>query len=260
MTSRTRASSTVPVKPFAVPLLELRLEHAHHVGGALILLLDRARERVAQLLLECHEHLRDPSYYSATSRRERVPHPVEALLQQGSGAAEVEAHEARAATAERRAVAQRDARALEEEGERVAARNRGAPAVEPGEVGPFGRRHDDARQVLPRVVHDEVPVHLEIAEERREPWLAVAVGGQRRRVAQDVHAVDEIRARRGEAFAQRGVRNHGEPELETLQVPGLARRHERDRPPGDLGRERRDWAVTVAFEDEVAVALVGDDL
>src|SRR5205814_9915838 len=44
------------------PLLELRLEHAHHVGGALILLLDRARERVAQLLLECHENLRDPSY------------------------------------------------------------------------------------------------------------------------------------------------------------------------------------------------------
>src|SRR5207244_3625681 len=36
------------------PLADLRLDHAHHVGGPCVLPLDRVRQRVVELLLECH--------------------------------------------------------------------------------------------------------------------------------------------------------------------------------------------------------------
>src|SRR5207249_9630148 len=60
-------------------------------------------------------------------------------------------------------------------------------------------------------------------------------------------------------LAERGVRDDGEPELEPGEIPGLARRHERDRPPGDRGVERGDRHVAVRGEDEVRVDLVRDD-
>src|SRR2546430_12269888 len=96
-------------------------------------------------------------------------------------------------------------------------------------------------------------------QELLEPRPAVAIRGERRRVAQDVHAEHHVHPRRGEALAERGVRDHGEPELETGEVPGLARRHERDRPLGNLGIERGDRDVAVTREHEVTVDLVRDD-
>src|SRR5262249_3833129 len=47
--------------------------------------------------------------------------------------------------------------------------------------------------------------------------------------------------------------------LEPGQVEGLARRHERDRPLGDFGIERRDGYVALTAEGQLAVDLVGHD-
>src|SRR6266403_684838 len=54
-------------------LADLRLDHAHHVGGTRVLLLDRLRQRVVERLLECHGIPRCPyctrNLGSNTSRR-----------------------------------------------------------------------------------------------------------------------------------------------------------------------------------------------
>src|SRR2546426_8268719 len=43
------------------PLRETRLDHAHALGGAGVLVFDRPRERLVELLLESHEVVRLPS-------------------------------------------------------------------------------------------------------------------------------------------------------------------------------------------------------
>src|SRR2546426_4003698 len=43
------------------PLRETRLDHAHDLGGAGVLVFDRPRERLVELLLESHEVVRLPS-------------------------------------------------------------------------------------------------------------------------------------------------------------------------------------------------------
>src|SRR5262245_37431657 len=58
------------------PLADLRLDHTHHVGGRRVLLLDRFRQRVVELLLEWHE---SPLNLSRCSARTAEPQPRDVL-------------------------------------------------------------------------------------------------------------------------------------------------------------------------------------
>src|SRR6266571_1331850 len=70
---------------------------------------------------------------------EGVAHAVEPLGEGGAGTGEVEPDEAGAAAPERLAVGQRDSRLVEEERVRVAVRQVGLAAIEPGQIGRLRR-------------------------------------------------------------------------------------------------------------------------
>src|SRR6266536_4243986 len=80
---------------------------------------------------------------------EGVAHAVEPLGEGGAGTGEVEPDEAGAAAPERLAVGQRDSRLVEEERVRVAVRQVGLAAIEPGQIGRLRRGRADAGQLRP---------------------------------------------------------------------------------------------------------------
>src|SRR5690348_14897894 len=127
------------------------------------------------------------------SRGERARHAVEALGEQRTRAPEVQTDKTLAAGAEQPAVVQRDLAAIEEEREGISAGNAGATAVEPGKIRRLRRGQRDARQPARHLSRQEVPIPLEIAEQRFQPGIAVAIRGDSGGVPEDIDLRNEIR-------------------------------------------------------------------
>src|SRR6202795_5255783 len=96
---------------------------------------------------------------------EGLAHALEPLCEQRARAAEVETHEALPPAPECRTVIEGHPACLEEEGERLVVRDARLAAVEPGEIGALGHPYLDPREVGPHVLHEKVPVVLEVAQE-----------------------------------------------------------------------------------------------
>ena len=100
----------------------------------------------------------------------------------------------------------------------------------------------------------------QVLEQRRPPRTALGVGRARRLVGERRHRRHEPARALAKARPQRLVRDDREGAVQTGDVPGLARAHQRDRArrlvrAGDGGRH-----VTGALvEHEIGVYLVGDD-
>ena len=105
---------------------------------------------------------------------------------------------------------------LQEEGERIAAGNPGAPAVEPGEIGRSGGRPHAGQACSATGTKSRLASNT---QQLVEPRLAVAVRGEGRRERRTRSPSDES-MRPAMNFAQRGVRDDRDRALE----PGQARR------------------------------------
>ena len=101
--------------------------------------------------------------------------------------------------------------------------------VEPGQVGGFGQDRLDLRQMGVQVAAQEFNVAVQVAEQLRQPFLAVAKSGLGADIGEDIAACHLVGVQIAkEAFAQLFTAAIAYGATQTSHIEGLAGSHEGD--------------------------------
>src|SRR5690606_30336098 len=198
-----------------------------------------------------------PTGPRSSRRRQRAREPVQGLVEDPLARREVEAHEALAAGAELGALVQAHLRDVGETLGRPRAQT-GPAQVEPRQVRGLRHVHAGPRELRAHEAHDLVAVAAQVVEGRRQPVVAVTVGGERGGLGQAAGPRVQAARRAGQALQHRRTAGEGEADAEAREVERLRGAVEGQRPRRDLGRERGERDVLAPVGD-VGVELVGDD-
>ena len=201
-------------------------------------------------------------FEAGASSTHAVGNAVEDVVEGGSGAAQVDAETASiVVAAEGSAVVQRHMCPAEQTVFQFFMAIAQGAEVEPGQVGGFGQDRLDLRQMSVQVAAQEFNVAVQVAEQLRQPFLAVAKGGLGADIGEDVAACHLVGVQIAkEAFAQLFAAAIAYGATQTSHIEGLAGSHEGD---GNLLGMRAHGAetdVAVRWERHVGVDFVGNDV
>src|SRR5476651_1184781 len=97
-------------------------------------------------------------------------------------------------------------------------------------------RHFDTGQARHRGLK-QIAVAAQIVEQGIEPWLAVAIRGERSLIAEQSRVVHRLLQVRRESLAQSDILDDREGEASSRDIEGLRRCHQRDGAARYFGRE-----------------------